>query len=64
MKRLSHAHVLRLSARPVKGPGEQRRGCEQLDVEQRFQTEAGKTHDFEEGVNAFLDKRKPEFTGK
>lgn len=37
---------------------------EQLDVEQRFQTEAGKTHDFEEGVNAFLDKRKPEFTGK
>jgi 2-(1,2-epoxy-1,2-dihydrophenyl)acetyl-CoA isomerase len=37
---------------------------EQLELEQRFQTEAGKTHDFEEGVNAFLDKRKPEFTGK
>ena len=37
---------------------------EQLEVEHRFQAEAGRTHDFEEGVNAFLEKRKPDFTGK
>lgn len=37
---------------------------EQLDVEERLQTEAGQTHDFNEGVASFLEKRKPEFTGK
>ncbi len=37
---------------------------EQLKVEEVLQTEAGRTHDFEEGVNAFLEKRKPSFTGK
>lgn len=37
---------------------------EQLKVEEILQTEAGRTHDFQEGVNAFMEKRKPEFTGK
>lgn len=68
-----HKLSARLAKMPTKGLGLTKKAVnqsfsnslrEQLDVEQRFQTEAGKTHDFEEGVNAFLDKRKPEFTGK
>jgi 2-(1,2-epoxy-1,2-dihydrophenyl)acetyl-CoA isomerase len=37
---------------------------EQLNVEEILQTEAGKTYDFNEGVTAFIEKRKPVFTGK
>lgn len=36
---------------------------EQLAVEGVLQTEAGETHDFNEGVTAFMEKRKPEFKG-
>lgn len=36
----------------------------QLDVEEKIQTAAGRTHDYQEGVQAFLEKRKPLFTGK
>lgn len=36
---------------------------EQLAVEEQLQTQAGSTHDFNEGTAAFLDKRMPNFKG-
>jgi 2-(1,2-epoxy-1,2-dihydrophenyl)acetyl-CoA isomerase len=36
---------------------------EQLQLESDYQTKAGKTHDYKEGVDAFINKRKPKFTG-
>jgi 2-(1,2-epoxy-1,2-dihydrophenyl)acetyl-CoA isomerase len=37
---------------------------QQLEFEMKLQVAAGKTHDFKEGVAAFLEKRKANFIGK
>ena len=62
-----------LAALPTKGLGLTKRALNaslanaldaQLDEEEKLQRLAGRTKDFVEGVAAFLEKRKPNFTGE
>ena len=64
--------ALKMAKMPTKGFGLTKRALnlslnnsltEQLAVEEKLQTEAGQTYDFREGVNAFLEKRQPDFKG-
>jgi len=62
-----------LATMPTRGLGLTKRGVNQsfrndfdaqLLLEEELQREAGRTHDYQEGVAAFLAKRKPVFQGK
>jgi 2-(1,2-epoxy-1,2-dihydrophenyl)acetyl-CoA isomerase len=62
-----------LATQPTRGLGLIKRGFnaslgidldDQLDFEEQIQREAGRTADYAEGVHAFLEKRKPVFTGR
>lgn len=63
----------KLSQMPTKGFGIYKRAMnetfsnnldQQLELEANLQTEAGNTNDYKEGVEAFLEKRKPEYRGE
>ncbi len=69
----AHQIAAHLATQPTRALGLIKRGfnrslgvdiAAQLDFEEELQREAGKTADYREGVTAFLEKRKPKYTGR
>ena len=65
--------VVKMAKMPTKGLGLTKRVLneslvnnlqEQLALESKYQIEAAQTEDYSEGVNSFVEKRKPNFIGK
>lgn len=65
--------ALHLATQPTRGLGYIKRAInasstnsfdQQLDLERDLQRLAGRTQDYREGVNAFMNKRKPKFSGQ
>ncbi len=63
----------KLASLPTKGLGYTKRALnkslfnelsKQLAIEEQLQTTASMTSDYQEGIKAFIEKRKPEFTGE